>query len=332
MIRSTVFLVTTINLVLAHGGIDDSDGDAHTPAAHKAPGTAPAQGNLAFAFGLVALSVACSTLGSFLPFLDVLLPRISTRFRDFRITESNIFVSSLLAFASGIMIFLSLGDLYPDAVKSWSQASFVDPKHAGIIVFAMMAAVFAIMSGVQYIFQPRRHRFGSEAESDEGKLIDSLHDRSPQLRRLGVQVAIGLAIHNFPEGLAIFTLALTSAKIGVIFGIALALHKIPEGMIIALPIYAATRSRVKAFLFATAMATLTQILGAVLGYMFFVTYWSMAVSGTLFAIAVALLAWVVLVGMIPLARSLDPADVCVSKGLLLGVLFFALVNALFRYT
>ncbi|RKP12936.1 Zinc/iron permease [Piptocephalis cylindrospora] len=150
-----------------------------------------------------------------------------------------------------------------------------------------------------------------------------------EFRRLGIEIAVALAIHNFPEGLSTFAATLTNTRIGVLYGIALALHKIPEGMMIALPIYLATGSRWKAFLIASVVGVTAQMLGAVLGYALFVTYWNSAVSGTLFAVATGILLTTVLSNMIPLARRYDESDRYTSKFILLGIIFFSFVASLF---
>src|SRR6185312_9714747 len=82
--------------------------------------------------------------------------------------------------------------------------------------------------------------------------------------------------------------------------------KLPEGLIIALPIYFATGSRWKAFLIAASVGVISQFLGAILGYVLFVTYWNEAVSATMFAIVTGSLLYIVLHSMIPLARHYDP--------------------------
>ena len=49
------------------------------------------------------------------------------------------------------------------------------------------------------------------------------------LLKTGIIVSIGLAIHNFPEGLAIGSGFEASMKLGLSLAIAICLHDIPEG-------------------------------------------------------------------------------------------------------
>ncbi|CAG8793685.1 20631_t:CDS:2, partial [Racocetra persica] len=133
-----------------------------------------------------------------------------------------------------------------------------------------------------------------------------------------------------PEGLSTFATAIANAKIGVIYAIALSLHKIPEGLIISLPIYYATGSRLKAFLIAASVGVTSQMLGAVLGYVIFITVWNDAVSGFLFSIVTGTLLYVILHGMLPMARSYDPQDKYCTYYVCGGLSFFAIVASLFN--
>ena len=85
----------------------------------------------------------------------------------------------------------------------------------------------------------------SEADpSDQGK-SGKARRRAAKRRVLmsGLITAIGIALHNFPEGVAVFLASMKSTGLGVSIACAIALHNIPEGVAVALPVYFATGSR-----------------------------------------------------------------------------------------
>ena len=61
---------------------------------------------------------------------------------------------------------------------------------------------------------------------------------------------LAVGIHNFPEGLATFVATLSSPSLGIALAVAIAMHNIPEGVCVAMPVYYATGSKWKAFLWA----------------------------------------------------------------------------------
>ena len=65
--------------------------------------------------------------------------------------------------------------------------------------------------------------------------------------RMGLFTALAIAIHNFPEGFATFTAALTDPSLGIAIAVAIAIHNIPEGIAVSVPIYYATGNKGKAF-------------------------------------------------------------------------------------
>ena len=55
------------------------------------------------------------------------------------------------------------------------------------------------------------------------------YSNTNDLLKTGIIVSIGLAIHNFPEGLAIGSGFEASMRLGLGLAIAICLHDIPEG-------------------------------------------------------------------------------------------------------
>lgn len=66
----------------------------------------------------------------------------------------------------------------------------------------------------------------------EKKFSNSAHftQNSNSLLKTGIIVSLGLAIHNFPEGLAIGSGFDASIKLGLSLALAICLHDIPEGI------------------------------------------------------------------------------------------------------
>ena len=65
--------------------------------------------------------------------------------------------------------------------------------------------------------------------------VNSIGNAKNTLLTTGIIVSIGLAIHNFPEGLAIGSGFGASIKLGLSLAIAICLHDIPEGISMAVP-------------------------------------------------------------------------------------------------
>lgn len=68
------------------------------------------------------------------------------------------------------------------------------------------------------------------------------------LKRMGLLTGLAIGLHNLPEGLATFVATLSSPSLGGALALAIALHNIPEGVCVSMPVYYATGSKVKAFL------------------------------------------------------------------------------------
>ena len=127
--------------------------------------------------------------------------------------NSNKFLSFILAFASGLMMSIICFDLIPEALGISSIINVIIGIIIGIIIMIFCDII------VQKKFNTNK-RF----EKNENTLL-----------KTGIIVSIGLAIHNFPEGLAIGSGFEASMKLGLSLALAICLHDIPEGISMAVP-------------------------------------------------------------------------------------------------
>lgn len=117
--------------------------------------------------------------------------------------------------------------------------------------------------------------------------------------RLGYLTALGIALHDLPEGVAIAAGYAVAERLGGTITLAIALHNIPEGMATAAPLLLGGLSG-QAILMLNAAVSLCTPLGAALGY------WMAGISplrlGTLLAVAAGAMLYVVLAQLLPHAR------------------------------
>ena len=135
--------------------------------------------------------------------------------------------------------------------------------------------------------------------------IEELSDVTPQkdakLMRMGLFTALAIAIHNFPEGLATFTAALTDPGLGVAIAVAIAIHNIPEGIAVSIPVYYATGSRKKAF-WLSFLSGLAEPVGAIIGFLILMPFLSPVVFGVLFAGVAGIMVFISLDELLPAAE------------------------------
>ena len=154
---------------------------------------------------------------------------------------NRVFLSWSLGFSAGVMIYVSMIEIFPKAQESLIEALGKTP--------GMWATAGAFFAGFILIAIIDKMIPSFENPHELRKVEDLAHipsDKS-KLHRLGIFTAIAIAIHNFPEGLATFVAAVKDPSLGIAIAVAVAIHNIPEGIAVSVPIYYATGSRKKAF-------------------------------------------------------------------------------------
>lgn len=149
---------------------------------------------------------------------------------------SNRFLSFILEFAAGLMMAIVCFDLIPESLGLTNIAVTL----IGVILGTL--AMFICDNTIQKIS----------------------FKKQSSLLRTGIVVGIGLALHNFPEGLAIGSGFEASLKLGFSLAIAILLHDIPEGISMSIPMKAGGMKKSKALLY-TFLSGITTGMGAFFG-------------------------------------------------------------------
>lgn len=186
----------------------------------------------------------------------------------FRQKLSSNFLAAALGLSAGVMIFISLAELYPEAQAAIEASDAV--KNGKTWVLLSFFTGMGIITLIDFLIPEYENPHEATGLSLDARTAatDMIHrnGRSLQsLQKLGIMSALAIAIHNFPEGMATFIGAMNDSQTGAGITFAIAIHNIPEGIAVAIPIYYATRSRAKALLYAT-VSGLTEPAGAAVCY------------------------------------------------------------------
>jgi ZIP family zinc transporter len=157
--------------------------------------------------------------------------------------------------------------------------------------------------------------------------MDSSKKKNDKLMRMGLFTALAIAIHNFPEGLATFTAALSDPELGIAIAVAIAIHNIPEGIAVSVPIYYATGNKKKAFNYSF-LSGISEPIGALIGYMILMPFMTPAVFGILFSAVAGIMVFISLDELLPSAREYGEHHLSIY-GLIAGMAIMALSLLLF---
>ena len=208
----------------------------------------------------------------FLAFIAGFSTLVGLVFIFLKIKEEHIIICSSLAFASGVMLSISIFDLIPSAIRLLYNYNI-------LYVFLFMVIGICLSSAIDYFI-------GSD---------DSLY-------KVGIISMIGIIMHNIPEGILTFITCTKDIKLGVSLAIVIAIHNIPEGISIGIPIFYSTNSKIKTFSY-TFIAAFSELLGAIITYLFLINYINNFILGILFSVIAGIMIQISLLELLPVANS-----------------------------
>lgn len=231
------------------------------------------------------------------------------------------FLSISLGFSAGVMIYVSMMEIFPQANDSLTlELGIVKGSCLTAIAFFGGMLVIAIIDKL----------IPSEKNPHEVKLVEMENEeeyKSNKLMRMGVFTAIAIAIHNFPEGLATFITALHDPSVAIPIVVAIAIHNIPEGIAVSVPIYQATGSKKKAFIYSF-LSGLAEPVGAIIGWLILMPIMNDIIFGILFAGVAGVMVFISFDELLPAAREYGEHHLSLY-GLISGMIVMAISLLLF---
>ncbi len=265
---------------------------------------------IAFAFGLTLFAGLSTGFGSAIAF--------------FAKKTNTGFLSVALGFSAGVMIYVSFVEIFVKArISITSELGSTQGYWVTTAAFFGGILFIAIIDKlIPSVENPHEMRKVEEMDVDKPK--DKVKDEA-KLMRMGLFTALAIAIHNFPEGLATFTAALTDPHLGIAIAVAIAIHNIPEGIAVSIPIYYATGSRKKAF-WLSLSSGLAEPVGAIIGFLLLMPFLSPVVFGVLFASVAGIMVFISLDELLPAAEEYGQHHLSIY-GLIagMGVMAFSLL-------
>lgn len=264
------------------------------------------EGNVLLALGLTLFAGLATGIGSLLAFFT---SRTNTKF-----------LSVALGFSAGVMIYVSLVEIFVKAKDSLTAV--LGPTQG------YWMTLVGFFGGILFIalidrFIPKAnnpHEVRTVEDVNAVTLKPEIDEE--RLMKMGLFTALAIAIHNFPEGIATFMATLQDPNVGIAIAIAVAIHNIPEGIAVAVPIYFATGNRRKAFNLSF-LSGLAEPVGAFVAFLFLMPFLNDVMFGIIFAGVAGIMVFISLDELLPAAKKYDETHLSIY-GLVAGMAVMAI--------
>ncbi len=210
------------------------------------------------------------------------------------------YVSIGVGFSSGIMIIISFLELLATALTMTNEL-FV------VLSFAL-GFIFVLIIDIRL-----SHTHLIEEKGPSGHLI-----------KISYLVAIGILIHDFPEGFAMASSFQVEERLGLLVALGIAIHNIPEEFALAVPLVAT--KKMKLLMKLLVLSALAEPLGAVFGIAlaslipFFKVFFMAFAAGVMVFVSVD--------ELVPLAYEYDGMH-HFAIGLITGITSFMILSTFF---
>ncbi|DBA04662.1 TPA: hypothetical protein N0F65_012245 [Lagenidium giganteum] len=311
--------------------------------------------NVALAFLLTTAAGFATVVGGFIVFSKRLLS-----------AANPLSLAVALSVSAGVMLFISLVELFNNAVTNFAEGIKDNKKTPEMINgCAWLYATLFFSGGIVliYVIDVIVHKLTPAAEQHEiehlnlpqvlaaeerkklaekqgdGK-VESANEQEDEvvndgtrahLKRMGILSAIAIGIHNIPEGIATYVGSTQNSKVGFSLAVGIGLHNIPEGIAVAAPIYFATGSRWRG-IFWCVVSAMAEPFGGVLAWLAIGDGVNPVVQGALFGVVCGIMVCISVKELLPTAIKLaGPNTAVVTLGVFLGMFIMVTSMVLFAF-
>ena len=196
-------------------------------------------------------------------------------------------LGNIIGFASGLMLSIVVFELIPEATSKTGFFRTLLFLIIGIIIVVIIDTISNFSSNMNFKYT-----------------------------KVAFMVAMGIMIHNFPEGLIMGFGFVNGEDLGLKMSVIIAIHDVPEGLAVAAPLMLSgiNNRRILFYAFLTALPT---AIGAWIGI--YVGSISVNILGDALAFASGVMLYVIYGEMIPESKALWPG-ITSTLGMLLGII------------
>lgn len=278
-----------------------------------------------FAFFLSLVAGLSTTIGSVIAFL-VKKPNPK-------------FISFIMGFSAGVMIFISFVELLLSSILS------IGDQFGESIGYQLGVLFFFLGMGIMFIIDvvvSHKYEFEDSIEilmNENGSYKPVLHHghlhrqhfhgekKNMRVEKTSLFIILGVFIHNFPEGMATFIGTVAEIELGLLLTLAITLHNIPEGIAVSLPIYMYTGSKRKAFKWSF-ISGMSEPIGALVTWIILYPFITPTLLSAMLGVVGGVMVYISLDELLPASRKLGKEHHSIL-GIITGMIVMAFSLALF---
>ncbi len=219
------------------------------------------------------------------------------------------FISYIMGFSAGVMILVSFLELLQESIETIGLLMGIVFFFIGMIIMFLIDVLvsheYEFEDSIEILinnngqFKPHLH-YGHRHKQRHHHRGEK---REANLVKTSIFIFFGVFIHNFPEGMATFIGTLTEVQLGILLTIAIALHNIPEGIAVAVPIYACTLNKKKAFKWSF-ISGMSEPLGAIVTWLILFPFINDYILNAMLGAVGGIMVYISLDELLPMSRSL----------------------------